>query len=205
MSITGYTVFRFHRVVELHFTTDHYNLFKHEGRVRGATEDDFIKHPHKKFYNRFSSNFKNRDELLDYFVANFAYRSKKGFIFNKKSNSFSFRDEWVRRKENITEVFKEDIQKISKTYQEMNGSMDPDTKNPILLELFFEKEITIETLRIIEDIHPYLHQWERDEDIKEACNDIIRIIKKLEKLVKYDSEKIKEIWNTFMENVDLTK
>lgn len=77
MAVTGYTVFRFHRVVELHFTTDHYDLFKHKGRVNGGTVDDFMNH----------------------------------------------------------------------------------------------------------------HQWEKDEDIKEACKDIIRIIKKLERLVKYDSKK----------------
>lgn len=131
MAVTGYTVFRFYRVVELHFTTDHYDLFKHKGRVNGGTVDDFMNHPRLDFYNRFSSNFRERNELLDYFVANFAYRNKKGFIFNKKSNSFSFRNEWVRRKENITEVFKEDIQKIMEKYKEMNGFMNPDTKIPI--------------------------------------------------------------------------
>lgn len=205
MAITGLTAFNFYRAAKIHFEKDTYNMLDQLGSVAGGTESTFNKSKHKKFFEQFSKNFNTRDEFMQYLIANFAYGNKKHFIYSEKGNGFAARDEWMRRKENITEVFKEDIQKISKKYQEMNGSMDPDTKNPILLELFFEKEITIETLRIIEDIHPYLHQWEKNEVIKEGCKNIIRIIKKLERLVKYDSEKIKEIWNTFMENVDLTK
>ena len=201
MSISGFTVFKFYRVAKLHFTTDRYNMIDSQGRANGVTVDAFNRDRKKNFFEYFCTKFDTEDELMQFLIACFVYQREK-FIFDK---NFAAYHEWIKRKENITEVFKEDIQKISKKYQEMNGSMDPDTKNPILLELFFDKEITIETLRIIEDIHPYLHQWEKDEVIKEGCKNIIRIIKKLEKLVKYDSEKIKEIWNTFMENVDLTK
>ena len=205
MAVTGFTVFELYRAVQLHFTTDHYDMLTHEGRVRGVTQDAFNKDSHKEFYGRFSGNFDTRDDLMDYLCANFAYRNKKGFMYDKKSDSFAFCNEWVGRKENITEVFAGDLKKILEEYRKKDGSVGIFTEHtelPVLLELFFEHEIAIETLRIIEDIHPYLHNWEKDEAVKVVCKDIIRIIKKLKKLVKYDRKRIREAWDEFMENVE---
>ena len=208
MSISGFTAFNFYRAVKLHFTTDKYNMLDQLGRVKGS-EETFNKSRHKSFFEYFSTKFETRDELMDYLIANFAYRNKKDFIYTERGVGFALRDTWLERKANIIKVFQEDIQKILRKHEEAKGSAkiftNLDTGLPILLVLFFEGEISIETLRIIEDIHPYLHHWEKDEEIKDGCKKEIRIIKKLAKLVKYDSKEIGKAWDAFMEKVDPDK
>ena len=201
MSVSGFTAFKFYRAVKLHFTTDRYDMLDQLGRVRG-TEETFNKSRLKGFFEYFCTKFETREELMDFLIANFAYQKEK-FIFDK---NFAAYHKWMRRKKNITQVFTDDLQKILERYEEEKGKAriftNLDTGLPVLLVLFLKHEITIETLRIIEDVHPYLHHWEEDEEIKDECKAEIRIVKKLEKLVKYDAGEIVKVWDAFMEKVD---
>ena len=68
--------------------------------------------------------------------------------------------------------------------------------------MFMEQQIRLESLRIFEDIHPYIHTWEKDGQISNVWKDEIRIIRKLNNLFLYDENRITRVWNEFIDNVD---
>ena len=68
--------------------------------------------------------------------------------------------------------------------------------------MFAEQQIRLESLRIFEDLHPYIHTWEKDGQISNVWKDEIRIIRKLNNLVMYDENMTTRVWNEFMDNVD---
>jgi hypothetical protein len=70
----GFDVFKVYLAVKLHFTTD-YNYILYEGKVNCKLET-FTKRNDRYFFHKLSTKY-NKDEILDFFVANFSENSKK--------------------------------------------------------------------------------------------------------------------------------
>ena len=106
----------------------------------------------------------------------------------------------------ITEIFKEDTHKIlrqlDKEFKPAILFKSNGADQPTILTMFAEQQIKLESLRIFEDLHPYIHTWEKDDIINRFWEDDIRIIRKLNNLVIYDENRITRVWNEFMDNVN---
>jgi hypothetical protein len=63
--------------------------------------------------------------------------------------------------------------------------------------MFLGNHITIETLVIIDSLHPYLNNWK--QNLGKLFEDDIRRIIKVKPFVKFDSKKIKPIFVEFSE------
>ena len=69
---------------------------------------------------------------------------------------------------------------------------------PYLFQMFIGNHITLETLIIIDSLHPYLHIWKKNMD--NLFGDELRRLVKSKRFVKFDEAKLKPI---FMELIEV--
>ena len=71
----GFEVYKTYLAVKLHFTSASYDYIKYEGKIN-AKLDTFTSRNDRYFFHKLSTRYK-QDEILDFFVANFAKDDKK--------------------------------------------------------------------------------------------------------------------------------
>ena len=196
MAITGFEVFRRYQAAKLHFTTDHYDIIASKSRVK-ATERAFNARKDKDIFEHPGTKFKAVRELNRYLFANFAYQNNN-FPHQRRGC------DGIQGVDAITEIFKEDTHKILRKLEEefKPARAMARISRQSILTMFVEKQIRLESLRILEDIHPYIHTWEKYGQISNVWKEEIRIIRKLNNLVLYDENRITRVWNEFMDNVN---
>lgn len=200
----GYKVYKYYMAIKLHFTNPKYNVFETRGLVKG-TRDTFNKRNDRFIFEKLGNRFPSDKDCIQFFVANFAYSEDTAFYGDEADDIF---DTWRKRKESISKVFIDDLAnimnhcEISKLKKE-NIFIGSDGELPVLLTLFMGGKVTIETLRIIDDIEPYLDLWNNNQTIKIVMGDKLLRTEKLKGFVKYDSEKISKIYSHFKEELSL--
>ena len=69
------------------------------------------------------------------------------------------------------------------------------------MQLYIGNKVTIETLRIIDDVYPFLESWSQQNSVKYMWAAELLRIKKLTGFVKYDKIKIEKIFKHFLEEI----
>ena len=67
--------------------------------------------------------------------------------------------------------------------------------------MYLGNKISIETLRIIDDIHPIIEEWTNHSSVKYIWSSELLRIKKLTGFVKYDKIKLSKVFDHFIEEV----
>jgi len=118
----GFDVFKIYLGVKLHFTTDTYDYIKYDGKVNCKLET-FTKRNDRYFFHKLSKQY-GQNEILDFFVANFATDSK-GWIGNllQKDGRDVYLD-YKKRKDAFSYHFRNDCLSISNDFAKLNLSFD---------------------------------------------------------------------------------
>lgn len=185
--MNGFKAYKYFMAVKLHFTSDKYDVFESGGRVNGSRAA-FDKRNDRGLFEKLASKFETDKDLIQYFVANFAY-GNTSVIYSSESDGYY--DIWCKRKQAITRFFEVDMVTISRYLERENKQFkdlfDTEDYSPPLLNLYLNKSITLETMSIINDIDPYLEKW---EPLIMLWKDEFRIIRKVKKFVKYNEDVI---------------
>jgi len=202
--MNGFRAYRYYLATKLHFTKDNYDVFEKRGSVKGS-EAAFMARNDRHIFNKLARNYDTDREIIQYFVANFAYRNE-GFLYEESSGSDAY-TKWIKNKQSITQMFVDDLSKMLNTVEtnkqqgaclfEWDG-----VEYPLALTMFIGNQINVETLRIIDDIFPFLTKWTNKGIITEIWSDEFRVIKKLVGFVKYDQSKILTVWHKFKHELD---
>jgi hypothetical protein len=104
----------------------------------------------------------------------------------------------VKRKESITKVFSDDIDKIIQIAQKnkftKNEVLDFTFSTPsVILSLYLGGHISIESVRIIDDYLNMIERWKNAEFTTSFWDKDICRVSKLKKFVKYDKTRINPI------------
>jgi hypothetical protein len=136
-----------------HFTSD-YDYQKYCGKVRA----DPSKFEVKKDKYLFQKLAKRLDPEM-YIVANLIDRDVTwiGDLFGEAAEK-AYTD-WLKRKESLTYVFKQDIGKLLDEFDK--NFVVEDGQHPYLLKLYKRKMICIETLIILDDILDFTKHWNK--------------------------------------------
>ena len=199
----GFRAYKYYLAVKLHFTTDKYDVFETRGNVKGSREA-FEARNDRLIFEKLARKFDKDQELIQYFVANFAYGNEQVAYYNEDATS-NF-DLWRKRKQAITQIFVNDLATML-TNLENNGIMGNRLFNfvggdyPVALNLYVGGKISIETLSIIDDIYPILSAWKKSPAGMIWENELRRITK-LKRFVKYNKSKIAEVWAHFQEELN---
>jgi len=202
--VDGFKAYRYYLAIKLHFTTEKFNVFENRGNVKG-TREAFNARNDRYIFEKLANKYSEDREIIQFFVANFAYGNETAIYAGQEAEDNL--TEWTKRKQSITQKFIDDLA-IILTHIEVNKLPTAsifnfiDSAYPVLLELFIGGKISIETLRIIDDIHPILEKWQENNSIKYIWNQEMLRIKKLTGFVKYDRIKVEKIFNHFLAEIE---
>lgn len=197
----AYKAYRYYLALKLHFTTDKFNVFENRGNVK-SSRDTFNARNDRYIFEKLSNKYDTDRDIIQFFVASFAYGDETA-IYDGSSAVENY-NEWTKRKQSITKVFIDDLANVM-THLETNKIGyetvfdSKDGELPVLLALYLSKKVTIESLRILDDMENYLQKWETNSSIMLAFEQEVRRIKKLTGFVKYDRIKADKIFSHFKE------
>ena len=197
----GFKAYRYYLAIKLHFTTDKFNVFDNRGNVKG-TREAFNARNDRYIFEKLANKYSQDQELIQYFVSNFAYGAANAIYSGKEADDNYF--EWTKRKQSISKVFVDDLATIITEIETKKLPYDNvfnfhDSEYPVLLKLFIGGKISIETLTIINAIEPVIESWKNHSAIKYIWEDELRRIIKLTGFVKYDKIKIQKVFDHFKE------
>lgn len=196
------SAYRMYLAVKLHFMTDSYDVTDSKGSVR-ISKKKFDERNQTSLYEKFADKFSSKKEMAQYLISNFAYGAwgNTDIVYGTSESDLNYK-EWNRRKESITQIFKNDLSKIKLEYETNNMKFLPDLtskfpKVPHLFQMYLGKHITIETLVIMDKVYPFLDTWK--QNMGSLFEEDIRRIIKTKPFVKFDEKKIKPLFLEFVE------
>ena len=198
----GFRAYKYYLAVKLHFTTDKYDVFETRGNVKGSREA-FGARNDRFIFEKLARKFETDQQLIQYYVANFAYGNDQVVYYNDDAST-NF-DLWRNRKQSITQVFVNDLATML-TNIENNAIIGNrlfnfvDGHYPVALNLYVGGKISIETLSIIDDIHPIISSWKKSPAGMIWENELRRIAK-VKRFIKCNKSKIAEVWAHFQEEL----
>jgi hypothetical protein len=190
--VNGYDLYCTYQAIKLHFTSEKYNFFQYDGKTRVSVEA-FQKRRDKFLFHRLARKYRD-DEMVPFLVANFVHSDDnwtRSLLEEEAEDTFR---RWKRTTDSMTKVYLEDLQKICPDPKEFNNLFKvEDGQFPKLLVSFMQKEITIETMVILNNIFDFIRIWD-----KKISDDIIypkmsRKIRKYGAFLTVDTNKYKQL------------
>ena len=164
----GFDVYKIYLAVKLHFTSESYDYFKHNGKTTARLKT-FTKRRDRYFFHKLSRSYSNND-CIDYFVSGFidGGNVRIGDVVGKTASENYAR--WRKRIESLSYVFQGDIDTLFEFIEEKGIKFDDlfkvkEGQHPPLVKLFLASKITLETMIILNDILGYTKQF--NKQIKE--------------------------------------
>ena len=189
---SGYDLFKYNKAVKLHFSTKKYNIFDYNGNTLGVSFENFLAARDYNVYNAIARKFDSDLASIQFLVANYVYQNDP--IHNIASSERNF-ILWNKRKQSITNTFKNDIDNIilvmekkNLTYEQMK---DSSKDIPELFKMYLKQEVTIESMHILNKFSLFLEGWKPTLEL--VWSKDLLIIEKLERFVKYKEEVMKKI------------
>lgn len=191
----GFETYKTYIAVRNHFTQDNYDYFKYKGKS-SVTTDSFLKRRDKFFFAKLERKL-NKEERVYFFVSNFIVNDSSWSGSLVTDQSMTIYGEWKKRIQSLSYSFKEDCQKLKdivdfsgKTFDNLFEAKD---SHPPLLKLYLGKEISLETMVILDKVLGYVGRWSRylSDDI--IWSNVRMIITKYNGFVNVDVDRYKGI------------
>ena len=171
MTRDGYEVYMMYLALQRHFTTD-YDYFKYNGKVRGSKES-YQKRNDMWSFEKICKIIPENNRL-DFMVANFL-ENPQCWV---KNMDISHYNTYIERHKNITSIFKQDLERIK---QEGPAKVMQVTQSyPKIYDMYIKKDITLETLVILNRIFPFVDKHVEQVQVPFVFPDIVKKIKNYE-------------------------
>lgn len=191
----GLKAYKYYMAIKLHFSSDTFNVFVNRGRIN-CPRDTFNGRNDRFIFEKLAKKFDTDKELIQFYAANFMYNHENVIYAVEQGDDYYF--EYLRRKQSMTKIFSDDCDKISRIHHENNL---PVTKNKGIMELFLGGKITLETISIIEDLEPFLFEYKQNTQFMLMFSKDLRLVEKSKGFVKYDTNKVKTVYNNLLEDI----
>ena len=147
----GYDLYCMYQAIKLHFSTEGYHFFQYDGKTRVSIEA-FEKRRDKFLFHRLARKYRD-DEMVSFLVANFVHSDSNWTKSLLEEEAESTYTEWKRITDSMTKVYLVDLEKVCPDPKEFNNLFKvEDGQFPKLLVAFLQKDVTIETLVILNNI-----------------------------------------------------
>ena len=164
--MNGYDLYCTYQAIKLHFTSEQYNFFHYDGKTK-VSVDAFQKRRDKFLFHRLARKYRD-DEMVPFLVANFVHSDDnwtKSLLEDEAEETYR---DWKRTTDSMSKIYVEDLQKIA-TKETFNDLFKvEDGQFPKLLVTFLQKDVTIETMVILNNIFDFIRIWD-----KKISDDII--------------------------------
>jgi hypothetical protein len=191
----GFDVYKTYLAIKNHFTTD-YDYVRYNGRVTAKLES-FTKRPDRYFFHKLSKRF-NKDNVLDYFVSNFAADGNKwigNLLTNEGTENYT---KYRKFKDALGYHFRNDCVAIVYDFSKRGISFDDgfrvvNGQHPRVLRLLIQRKINIQTAIILDSVLSFSKVWDKEITEKVVWPKIAHTIKKLKPFVTYNGTETKLI------------
>jgi len=198
----GFEVYKTYLAVKLHFTSASYDYIKYEGKIN-AKLDTFTSRNDRYFFHKLSTRYK-QDEILDFFVANFAKDDKKWVKSLLENDGKGNYLEYKKYQNAVGYHFRNDCSllndRIGRDMVRFNDVLlVSNGQHPTMLRLLIQRKINIQTAIIIDSILSYSKNWSKDINEKVVWPKIAFKMAKLKGFMKYNETEckliMKEVFN----------
>lgn len=194
----GYQAYKFYLAIKLHFSSEKFDVFFNKGALKYSREK-FNTRNDKLIFDKLSRKFNSEKDYIQYIASNFMYGNPD--VVYSGSDAEDNYIEYIKRKESITKIFKDDLDIITTYYEKHpNESAINCTNNtlPYIISLYLSNQITLESLRILDDKLNIIHQLKMEnQTLYKMFQDVLLIVEKSKGFVKYSFEKT----NPYIENL----
>jgi len=177
--MTGYETFEIYQALKLHFTSDSYDFFKYNGKTN-VSVSAFENRKDKYHFYKLSRKCTNRDDLINFIVANFVEDEKSwvgNLLMEEADMNYRKRQKIIQ---SLSYTFENDCKVIFEDCaSDPNTVLKTDGDYPVLLTKTLRKETQIETLCILNEILGFFPMWSR------KITDTIRWPEYRKKCIKY--------------------
>jgi len=158
--MTGYDAFCLYESLKLHFNKDSYDFFKYNGKTN-VTITAFENRKDKYHFYKLSRKYSDKQDLTDFIVANLMINERL-WVGDLLSEDAEVRHR-VRKKtlQSLSYVFENDCKTLFEGTSNPNDVIKTNGDYPILLTKALRKEITIETLVILNKILNFFPMWDK--------------------------------------------
>ena len=190
--MNGYDLYCTYQAIKLHFSSESYNFFQYDGKTR-VSIDAFQKRRDKFLFHRLARKYRD-DEMVPFLVANFVHSDDKFTKTLLEEESEEVFRNWRKITDSMSKVYQEDLLRICPDATQFNDLFKvTDGQFPKLLNLYMQKEVTAETMVILNNLFNYIPIWD-----KKISDDIIypkisRKIRKYGAFLSVNTEKYKEL------------
>ena len=191
--ITGYEAFGIYQALKLHFTTENFDYFKYNGKSK-ISVTSFENRKDKWFFYKLSRKFVNKKDMTNFIAHNFIEEGDvwSGALLEEKAETNHQLHQKIN--ESLTYTFKNDCKNL------FGDSIDPnkylevvDGQYPELLKKALQKDISFETLCVLNKILNFFPMWNKKINDTVFWPTFKRKIEKYTPFMEIDVEKYKKI------------
>jgi len=151
----GIAAYKQYVAIKNHFTSPYYDYFHYSGRVK-AGKTTFERRNDKYFFVKLSK----QKDIQGFLVANFVDNQANwiGDIINSRSSEKIY-TAWLARQQSLQYIFQNDLDKLGDNFDQ--NIVVVDGQHPPLLVKSLRKEISIETVVILNSLCKFFKHWSR--------------------------------------------
>ena len=179
----SFTVYKTYLALRAHFTTDNYDIFEMQGRVR-ASKKAFSNRKDLFSIEKISKKYSDA-EVVNLLVANFVSGNRWGGVFDGDAHEVYLN--WLGIQERLHYQFKQDLDTLV-GYTDDWIDLCEGTGHPYIIKAYLGQRICLETLCILDQL---TDSGISGLDIDDAViwPDLKRLIIKYKPFLKYDSNR----------------
>jgi hypothetical protein len=164
------------------------------GKLR-ASKDSYLKRNDKFFFEKMAREY-NGSELRDFYVANLIEEKQyiTDLVDDEAKQTYT---DYLRRRQSLSYNYTNDLTRAFR-----NGLKQPfivsNNAYPGLVLLFMRREISIETMVILDDFLDYTNKFDKHYDGDIVWGKVSKKISKYRPFLDYDKAKMKDILKNVM-------
>jgi len=184
-------VYQSYLAVKQHFSDNSYDYFKYNGKVR-VNASNFHTRKDRFFYEKLARKFDGKPEdLRNYFAANLSINPKAWIRELLGVKAESVYSGWKNHQESLTYNLIQDVARIEEAHSE--GDLSSllkcnDGQHPLLLDLYTNSTIAIETLIGFDILMGCFDRWNKEIDDTIIWPDTYMFCQRYRPFVTFDSE-----------------
>ena len=160
MKVTPFDTYHAYLSMKSHFTNPKFDYHKYGGKSR-ATMAAFNKRKDKYWFEKTSRKYSD-EEVVNFLLSNFVTTDNPqnlwiGEIIKNGEENYS---EWLKRKQSLTYLFKEQIERLLSEHR-FETLFDCSKGHPPLLRKYLRGEISLETLTILEKVFSFVKNFDK--------------------------------------------
>jgi hypothetical protein len=160
--MNGYDVYCTYQAVKLHFTDSNYNFFTYGGRTR-VSADTFNKRKDKYSFHKLARLY-DETQIVPFLVANFVHNDSQWSRDLIQESAKEVYTDWQRVTQSMSNIFIGDMKRMigDREATEFNSLFRvTDGEYPELLIKLMQKDVTYETIVILNNIFGFIPKWDK--------------------------------------------